>query len=122
MDRKVQRIERQHGGGIRVMLTDGSVASYSSVADLPDELVALLGRMDAADGDDGGQSQGDRLEAARSAYRQRLEAAHQQGRLRHDPGHGLTGEAAYRARLEAAWQTPPPAKGKAGDHKHWDGV
>ena len=94
--------------------------SYRTAADLPDdELVALLNRMDAADGDV--QPQGD-ADAARSAYRQRLESAHEQGRLRHDPGHVLTGEAAYRARLESAWQAPPPAKGKVGDHKRWQGA
>ena len=119
MDRKVQRIERQHGGGIRVTMADGTSATYQTAAAMPDELVALLGRMDAADGD--GQPQGD-ADAARSAYRQRLESAHEQGRLRHDPGHGLTGEAAYRARLESAWQTQQSPRDRPGDHKRWGGA
>lgn len=113
---KVSRIERV-GDGVRVTLADGSTATYANAAQVPDELAALLGRMDSADGR---REPHDEAEAARSAYRQRLEQASQQtGQL--DPGQGLTGEAAYRARLEARWQERPAPK-QVNAHKHWPGV
>ncbi len=118
---KVSRIERV-GDGVRVTLADGSTATYASSAYLPDDVAGLLSRMDAADGGDSdGQPQGD-ADKARANYVARLEAAHEQGRLRHDPGQGLSGQAAYRARLEGAWSAPPPAMGRVGDHKRWQGA
>lgn len=119
--KRVQRIERQPGGGVRVVMADGSTASYRSAADLPGDLVGLLARLDSADGADGGDGAQGGAEAARAAYRQRLEAAHEQGRLRHDPGQGLQGVDAYKARLQSQWAAPPPAKGRVGDHKRWQG-
>ena len=116
--KRVQRIERV-GDGVRVTLADGSTATYANAAQVPDELVALLGRMDSADGRR--EPQGD-ADAARAGYMARLEAANALGRLRHDPGQGLSGQAAYRARLEGAWSAPPPAMGRVGDHKRWQGA
>jgi hypothetical protein len=115
---RVLRIEREPGGGLRVVMTDGSVATYRSAADLPDELVGLLARLDSGDGV---QPLGEAA-AARARYQQRLEQAHEQGRLRHDPGQGLTGVDAYRARLEGAWEAPPLANARVGDHKRWQGA
>ena len=121
--KRVRRIEKLLDGGLLVELSDGTTARYAKASDLPGDLAAaLLGRMDAADGGDGdGQPQGD-ADAARAGYMARLEAANALGRLRHDPGQGLSGQAAYRARLEGAWGAPPPAKGRVGDHKRWQGA
>jgi hypothetical protein len=116
-NKRVQSIERQPGGGVRVVLTDGSVANYRSTADLPDELLGLLGRMDSADGD---EPQGD-AEAARSAYQQRLEQAHQQGQIRANPGDGVPGLDGYRQRLESGWQMDL-RKPKQPRSKHWQGA
>jgi len=114
MAMKISRIERV-GDGLRVVLADGSTAVYGSVADLPGDVAGLLARMDAA-----GESQAQGgADAARSAYMQRLQQAHQQGGPP-DPGADLTGEAAYRARLEAGWQQKPA---KRREHpKRWKGA
>jgi hypothetical protein len=116
---KVSRIERV-GDGVRVTLADGSTATYANAAQVPDDVAGLLSRMDAADGGDSdGQPQGDG-DAARDAYRQRLEQASQQTG-QPDPGQGLMGADAYRARLEAGWQERPAPK-QINAHKHWPGV
>lgn len=117
--KRISRIERV-GEGLRVTMTDGTSATYDNAAQVPDEIPQLIARMDS-EPDGGHGSQGD-ADAARSAYRQRLESAHEQGRLRNDPGYGLRGEAAYLARLQDGWRQGPPVKGKAGDHKHWRGA
>lgn len=118
--KRVQRIERVRDG-IRVELADGSVAVYASSALLPDDVAGLLMRMDSAPGAAqaaaGWDDSRDAAEAARSAYRARLEGAYEQGRLRHDPDQGLRGVDAYKARLESQWAAPPPAKGRVCDHK-----
>lgn len=123
--KRVLRIERV-GDGLRVTLADGSTTTYANAAQVPDEIARLLSRMDSApaapQGDGQAQgSQGD-AEASRAAYMARLEAAHEQGRLRHDPGAGLQGVDAYKARLQAGWQQALSVKGKVGDHKHWGGA
>ena len=123
--KRVQRIERVRDG-IRVELADGSVAVYASPALLPDDVAGLLMRMDtapeAAQAAAGMDDSRDAAEAAHSAYRARLESAHEQGRLRHDPGHGLRGLNGYRARLESQWAAPPAPKARGGGLKHWGGA
>ncbi len=115
--KRVQRIERV-GDGVRVTLADGSTATYANAAQVPDELVALLGRMDAADGGDGdGQPQGD----ARARYQQRLEQAHQQGQVRAIPGDSVAGLDGYRQRLESGWQQDT-RKTRLPKAKHWGGA
>ena len=120
MDRKVRKIEKLADGGLLVELTDGTTTRYATANALPADLAAgLLARLDNADG--GGQAQGGQgdADAARDAYRRRLEQA-SQGEPSADPGAGLTGSAAYRARLEGAWQQKPA---KRREHpKCWKGA
>ena len=124
--KRVRRIERV-GEGLKVTMADGSSATYINAAQVPDGIARLLSRMDSAPGapQGVGDGHGDGVqggaEAARAAYRASLEAAHEQGRLRHDPGQGLQGADAYRARLESQWQERPMLKQLNG-HKRWQGA
>jgi hypothetical protein len=115
--KRISRIERV-GNGLKVTMADGTSATYANAAQVPDEIARLIARMDS-EPDVDGQAQGG-AEASRAAYLRRLEQAHQQGQAPY-PGQGLQGVDAYKARLQSQWAAPPPAKGRVGDHKRWQG-